>query len=238
MGSRQLLLSCISMLLSAPNVTAASRLEDLAGRLASQASALAAESYRGFVRRDSGTRADVEVLYLVQQLGAGADLFRDMVADRRPESELRDSLVILNDLLSAAQRYSFGRRQLQDMQRGLDDLSRELNVGRSGRADRDPAVGAKGRMRWRGAVDDEIQIFVQSSEATAHVITGNSLGQGTSTFTSGLPRRSVTVILANTKGRGQVEIIQQPSPDNDFTAVVRIRDPKGGSSNYEFEIVW
>jgi len=60
----------------------------------------------------------------------------------------------------------------------------------------------------------------------------------TSNFTSPLPRRSADVQLEKKNGRGDIEIVQQPSRNNDFTVVVQIRDEKGGSSEYEFELIW
>jgi len=48
----------------------------------------------------------------------------------------------------------------------------------------------------------------------------------------------VNVRLVNKRGRGEIYIEQQPSRENDFAVVVRIKDPKGGASDYEFELQW
>jgi len=48
----------------------------------------------------------------------------------------------------------------------------------------------------------------------------------------------VDVRLEKKHGRENIEIVQQPSRNNDFTAVVQIRDKKGGSDDYEFELIW
>jgi len=48
----------------------------------------------------------------------------------------------------------------------------------------------------------------------------------------------VTVRLTNKRGRGEIFIEQQPSRENDFTAIVRIKDSRGGASDYEFELQW
>jgi len=48
----------------------------------------------------------------------------------------------------------------------------------------------------------------------------------------------VTVRLTNKRGRGEIYIEQQPSRENDFAVVVRIKDPRGGASDYEFELQW
>jgi hypothetical protein len=40
------------------------------------------------------------------------------------------------------------------------------------------------------------------------------------------------------EGRGSVELVQQPSTSNSFTAVVTIRDDEPGADFYEFELTW
>jgi hypothetical protein len=216
------------------------RIDSLAERLARTAEDLAAECYTGFRDRDRGNRADVEALFLVQQFSAGASLFRRMVQDRRPDSELRDSLSILQDQIRGSNRFGFGRQVWQNMGRTLDDISRELGASR-GRSDDykpQPADRIAGRMRWRGVVDDTVQIFVQGSNANARAVKGTQVMNPYSNFTSPLPRQAVMVELKKLKGRGTVEVIQQPARSNDFTAVIQILDPKGGADEYEFEIVW
>ena len=46
------------------------------------------------------------------------------------------------------------------------------------------------------------------------------------------------VRLTKKRGRGDIFIEQQPSRDNDFTAIVRIKDTRGGADNYEFTLDW
>jgi hypothetical protein len=231
----------IGLVLLATAIQAApARIESLAERLAQAAESLASDSYRGFVDRDRGNRADVEALFLVQQFNAGAALLYRMVRDRRPGSELRDSVAVLTDQVRSSSRFGFGRNAWQDISRTLDEMARELNAGggweRSDES-RPPSV-VTGRMRWRGRVDDRVQIHVQGSDATSKLITGVPVANGVFNFTSPLPQRNVMVNLRKLKGRGSVEIIQQPSRNNGFTAVIGIFDSKGGSEDYEFEITW
>jgi hypothetical protein len=40
------------------------------------------------------------------------------------------------------------------------------------------------------------------------------------------------------RARGQVFIEEQPSRENNFAAVIRIKDSRGGASDYEFELSW
>jgi len=226
--------------LAAAVQAAPARIESLAERLEQTSQSLASDSYRGFVDRDRGNRADVEALFLVQQFHAGAALLNRMVRDRRPVSELRDAMAMLTDQVRSSSRFGFGRNAWQDMSRTLDEMARELNSGGGwgGHDEGRPPNAVTGRMRWKGRVDDRVQIFVQGSDASSRLISGSPVANGISNFTSPLPQRPVVISLKKLKGRGSMEIIQQPSRSNGFTAVIEIYDSKGGSEEYEFEITW
>jgi hypothetical protein len=51
-------------------------------------------------------------------------------------------------------------------------------------------------------------------------------------------RYPVALQLNKLRGRGRVELVEQPSPANNYTAVVLIRDPERGDDSYEFELTW
>jgi hypothetical protein len=235
----------MTFLLRVPVLASSSQLESLVDRLANQANELAASGYNGFSERDRGNRADVEVLYLTQEFSSGVTLFRQMVLDHRPQSELRDALDVLLVQARNSERYAFARRQWDEMQQELGEIGRELNSERlpgdedaSRWNDNDGNTHMNGRMQWRGRVDDEVYVAMQRGNATVRAISGEPVKKGSFTFTSPLPQRRVSVELKKLKGRGVVELVQQPSRDNDFTAVVQIRDNKGGSDEYEFELFW
>ena len=44
----------------------------------------------------------------------------------------------------------------------------------------------------------------------------------------GLPRNDVQVVVNNQSGRGSVSVVQQPSSYNNYTAVIRVYDPRPG----------
>ena len=46
------------------------------------------------------------------------------------------------------------------------------------------------------------------------------------------------VALHKLEGRGVMELVQSPSAQNDYTAVVRIVDEESGADDYEFELRW
>jgi hypothetical protein len=232
-------LAIVLILAAQAAVAVPDAIEQSAERLARTAGDLAADAYRGFRDRDRGNRADVEALFLTYRFSASADLFRQMVRDRRPDSELRDAAELMHGQIREADRQGFGRRSWQEMSRMLDDIERELGSGRGGRRDDyDSGNRINGRMRWRGRVDNEIQVMIQGSSATTRVVTGSPTGDGTTNFTSPLPRRPLSVAVNRLRGRGHVEVVQQPTRNNEFTAVVMIRDNKGGSDDYEFELIW
>jgi hypothetical protein len=123
----------------------------------------------------------------------------------------------------------------------MSDLARELNYGSGGNEPSDggrPDNGRGGRMTWRGRVDDDVRIIIRGGTADVETIGGTAYDNGQPNFSASLPSRRVNVRLQVRTGRGQVYIEQQPSRDNDFTAVIRIKDPKGGASDYEFELSW
>lgn len=235
---RHLIVAAINLAVWCGPVAAGSldRLRDLANSLSQAAEQLVAEGYRGFVNRGRGTRADVDALFYTQQFSASASLFRQLIADNRPVSELRDAAAILQEQIQGAARFGFGRRAWRAMETTLGEIVREL--GRSASPDRQGGAGTIGRLRWRGRVDDEVLISVQGAGVTVRTIAGADVADSSFDFTSPLPQQELTVEVRKRKGRGSIEVIQQPSRFNSYVAVVRITDNKRGQDNYEFELVW
>lgn len=95
-----------------------------------------------------------------------------------------------------------------------------------------------GRVFWRGTVDDVVRIKIQGSDLSIETVSGRSYSEGSFSFTSPLPDAEVAVGVNKKEGRGTVEVIQQPNESNDFTAVIEIKDTKGGAKEYQLEIFW
>ncbi|RPI28963.1 MAG: hypothetical protein EHM61_03270 [Acidobacteria bacterium] len=222
--------------------TAAAPVRRSAQDLAELARELADTGYDGFARRSRGNRADVEALYVVLQFRASADLFLRMVEDKRPESELRDSVSILRQELAQMESYAFGRTERRRMYSLIQDLASELgargNGGGGGGFGGGGRFGEHGSMRWSGTVDDEVVIMIQASTASVRVVTGKPVQGERYNFDSSLPRREVKLEVNKTEGRGSVDLVEEPSRRNDYSAVIRIRDNKGGTDRYEFELTW
>lgn len=86
---------------------------------------------------------------------------------------------------------------------------------------------------WAGRVDREIRIEVGRN--AAHIINMGSNernnGGRIRSFVP-MPRQPGTVTVQVLEGRGKVDVIEQPNARNGYTAVIRLRDPDGGSARY------
>ena len=214
------------------------RLNDLAARLSREAAEFANQTYNNYANSSRNNRNDIEVMMAAQQFGASAQIFYRMVSDRRRNAELRDAFDLLSNLARSAQRNNLQRNTWFNIQRLMTDISRELNVD-SGGGGQFPDTGSRtGRITWRGRVDDDVRIRIRGGTAEVETIGGTPYNDSQPNFINSLPYRRVTVRLTSRRGRGEIFIEQQPSRENDFTTIIRIRDPRGGASDYEFELAW
>ncbi len=221
------------------------RLENLANQLVRQARDVADRLERDYQRGLSSSRRDIQRFYQARMFVAGAELFAQMARAGRPDAELNHAV----DFLRSQANFEPGWSSLPST---LDDIARELRFGR-GNLGREPNDGRQdgrwnsggwdagrvtGRLRWSGRVDDEIYIYVRGDEVRTERISGQLPLNERFTFTSPLPRYPVTVRANRLRGRGRVEVFQQPSANNDFVAVIRIVDRASGATDMEFELIW
>ncbi len=94
------------------------------------------------------------------------------------------------------------------------------------------------RFAWEGRVDIGAEIRIRGGDHEVDDAGGRGTQELRSRFTADLPEAEVTVSLRQLDGRGRVELIQTPSAENDYTAVVRIEDSDSGDDTYEFELTW
>ncbi len=216
------------------------RLTDLTGRLSREAGEFADQNYSNYVNGTRNMRRDIEAVMASQQFAASAQIFYRMVVDRRQNADLRDAFEMLRTAASVVDRYNLQRNNWNNIQRLMTEISRELgSPGGGGGGPQYPDTGGRsGSMTWRGRVDDDVRIRIRGGTADVETIGGTPYHDAQPNFTNSLPNRRATVRLVSKRGRGEVFIEQQPSRENDFTAVIRIRDPRGGASEYEFEIQW
>lgn len=245
MINRSLLAVAAVLLLATPAFSqfgqSNNRLSDLAARLSRDAADFADQNYNSFSNSSRGNRNDIEAVMLSQQFAAAARIFERMVVDRRRNADVRDAFDILSNLARTVERNNFQRNTWSNVQRLLSDISRELNYDSSsgGPGNQNPDSGGRGgRMTWRGRVDDDVRIRIRGGSADVETIGGTEYNDSQPNFFNSLPNRRVTVRLTQKRGRGEIFVEQQPSRENDFTAIIRIKDPRGGASEYEFELQW
>jgi hypothetical protein len=111
-----------------------------------------------------------------------------------------------------------------------------------GRWDRDGRYGDRdgvdGMLRWRGAVDDEVEIRIQGRNFDTRTLSGNGARDVRANISGRALRREQQVRVRERQGRGSVIVVQQPSQWNNYTAVIRVRDRQGGFGHYDFEVIW
>ncbi len=219
------------------------RLDELSNQLKRQTVDIADRASNDLRRGYNNSRADLEAAFLAQQLDASAGFFQQMARDNRSANELRDAASILSDLARRAPGYASNGNLWRSAQNTIGDISRELggynNGGGSTGGDGDNnQTPVAGRAFWRGMVDNETQLVIRGSNIEARIIMGNSYPDGNYSFTSPLPTRKKNVEVIKIKGRGDVRVLQQPTRDNDFTAVVQINDRDRGAKEYQLEIFW
>lgn len=92
--------------------------------------------------------------------------------------------------------------------------------------------------QWNGRVDREVQIVMRGGNVWTNDIGRTEPGRARSRALSVLPREQGQVAVQVLDGRGDVDVIQQPTSRNGFTSIVRIRDPRGGADNYRLVAYW
>jgi hypothetical protein len=95
-----------------------------------------------------------------------------------------------------------------------------------------------GRMTWRGRVDDVVELEIRDTSARERRVSGQPTYGVRVQFDGALPRREVNVRVNRLRGRGRVEVIEQPSNSNGYVAVIRITDSDRGADDYEIEVSW
>lgn len=244
MTTKRFLIVATALLLAhlsfASTSLAQSRLSELSSRLVTQANLFADSSYRPMSGGLRETR-NAQAAMLAHHFSGGARLFNRMVTDRVRRNDLRDAFNVLQSLATPIDSNNVDPNRWSNIQMIMADISTELTGPRDDPRDPrddDNFPSRSGRMTWRGSVDDDVRIVIRGGRADVETIGGTPYYNATTNFSASLPRRRVTVSLQKRRGRGEMFIEQQPSRENDFAAVIRIRDSRGGASEYEFEVSW
>lgn len=94
------------------------------------------------------------------------------------------------------------------------------------------------RFRWEGVVDGTSLVRVRGRQVTVTTRSGLPVQRQQYEFSDPLPRTAVDIQLVVLEGRDRLRLVEEPRPNNDFTAVVRIDDSSNGRDLYRFELRW
>jgi hypothetical protein len=126
----------------------------------------------------------------------------------------------------------------EDRRYGRGDVYGGRNDGRND----DGPWGGVGRgssaLRWSGDVDSEIEIRIRGNSVTYRTLSGSTLRSVRIDGSRGIPREDGQIVVDQEMGRGTVSVIEQPSARNNYTAVIRVHDPRSGYGRYEFDVRW
>ena len=89
------------------------------------------------------------------------------------------------------------------------------------------------------SVDAENYFYVQGDQITYQKLNGQLPRDRGSNYNQPIPRAAFgTFNMEKISGRGTVELVEEPSAGNDFTAALRIYDPRGGADRYHVRLEW
>ena len=91
---------------------------------------------------------------------------------------------------------------------------------------------------WSGRVDREVRITMRGRDARTQTTGRMPFERSRIDVATALPQRDGRVTVRVQDGRGDVDVVQQPSARNDFTTIVRIRDRSSGVDNYRLTAYW
>jgi hypothetical protein len=103
-----------------------------------------------------------------------------------------------------------------------------------------PAAFAQSQQlfEWSGRVDREVQIVMRGNSVRTNLMSQTETRQSRSRVMSSLPRQDGQVAVRLISGRGNVQVVQQPSRQNGYSTVIRVTDPSGGAANYRLAAYW
>lgn len=225
--------------LSAQGVEPSLRVGEYADELRRATFRLADRSAQDVLGSRGNAPRDLHDALLAQQIHAGAMLLVDMVRNRRPVDEVREVTSALAELSGRGPAYVPSTDLWRDVRDAVAGLERELGYVAAPVPIVPPAERPiVGRVNWRGMVDDRVHLVIRRGAVETRTVSGSPRAPGTSTFTAPMPEAVVDVGVEKKRGRGEVTVLQQPSPVNDYTAVVEIYDGKGGAQEHRLEIFW
>ncbi len=93
-------------------------------------------------------------------------------------------------------------------------------------------------LKWTGRVDKEVQLTIRDTTVTTSIVGGQPVTRTYFDVKDRMPQRDGAVRVQLDAGRGDVDVVQEPTAKNDYAAVVRIRDKSSGKDTYALTVFW
>ena len=130
------------------------------------------------------------------------------------------------------------RVSIRDPQSGAGEYSFLLAWARGGGKEPELRSLAQGLI-WSGTVDSRVRVTVQGGAVFSEAVAGHPVTGERTDFLQPLPARSdLRPVTKKLRGRGEVQIVENPSDKNNYRLIFEIRNPEGGADNYEIEVDW
>ncbi len=100
------------------------------------------------------------------------------------------------------------------------------------------ANASEGWCAIRVRVDGEAEFAVRGETLTMRTLVGEPVRDVGSECSTPLPANVEDFRFRGVDGRGDVRLLEEPSRRNNWMAVVRVRDSKGGAEEYHFRLDW
>ena len=92
---------------------------------------------------------------------------------------------------------------------------------------------------WEGRVDREIWLELRGGRARVQrASSDDAYRRSSGRVLQRLPREDGRLRVRRLEGRGDVDVVQQPSSRNNYTAVLRLRDSRSGAGYYRLVAYW
>jgi len=92
--------------------------------------------------------------------------------------------------------------------------------------------------RWAGRVDKEVRIQLQGGRSYVQPMGNREVHNDNGRFVGGLPHQDGFLRIERVQGRGDIDVIEQPTASNGYHATLRVRDPRSGADNYRIIAYW
>jgi hypothetical protein len=130
------------------------------------------------------------------------------------------------------------RVAIRDPQNGSGEYSFVLVWPRDGGKEPELRPVVRGLI-WRGTVEGNVRVTIQGGAVLSETVSGRLVTGQRADVLQPLPSRSdLNPAVKKLRGRGEVQMVEQPSDKNNYRLVFEIRNPGGEPDDYEIEVDW